>query len=283
MATTKITLFGIEDYLNYFNQSVFDNISLPTQIDKETLINTIMLRCGEFDLLYPDSVFMSSAVQSWFKRYNRTFTKWVNAANSNYDIFENVDYHEAIHEVKNNTHGGTRTTDGTITHTGTVETDNTTTNTGTVDTDNTTKNTGTVSTDGTVADDRDTTTTTSTSAFNSSTWQNKDKEVVDDGNTRTTHMTDTNNLTEVLDGTVTNNLTEVLDGKVTNNLSEDNDTTITDDYSARDEITRTLDRYGKGDKYSYQELLKQEFEVSLLNVYNAIADLFVVDFCVCTY
>lgn len=61
MAQAKITLIGIENYLNP-DRSVFDKMTLPDGIDKETLIGSIILRCQEFELLYSDPDFLIDAV-----------------------------------------------------------------------------------------------------------------------------------------------------------------------------------------------------------------------------
>jgi hypothetical protein len=41
----------MENYLNP-DKSVFSNIVLPDGIDKDTLTNTMLLRCQEFELLF---------------------------------------------------------------------------------------------------------------------------------------------------------------------------------------------------------------------------------------
>ena len=53
MSQAKITLIGLENYLNP-DRSVFDRMQLPEGIDKETLVGSILMRCQEFELLYTD-------------------------------------------------------------------------------------------------------------------------------------------------------------------------------------------------------------------------------------
>ena len=91
----KITLIGLEQFLNP-DHSVFDNIDLPEGIDKDTLINSILLRCGEFELLYPDPEFMTMAVTLWGKKNYWTFSKWVELINKEYDPLYNKDYYEDL-------------------------------------------------------------------------------------------------------------------------------------------------------------------------------------------
>ncbi len=90
MSQAKITLIGIENYLNP-DRSVFDKMNLPAGIDKETLIGSILLRCQEFELLYSDPDFLIDAVNIWSRKNYWTFDKWVKAINIKYDPLYNYD------------------------------------------------------------------------------------------------------------------------------------------------------------------------------------------------
>ena len=92
MAQSKITLIGLEQFLA--PNSVFDDLTLPEGIDKTTLIGTILLRCQEFELLYPDPEFMQSAVKIWGMKNYWTFNKWIDLINKQYDPLYNKDYYE---------------------------------------------------------------------------------------------------------------------------------------------------------------------------------------------
>ena len=90
MSQSKITLIGIENYLNP-EHSVFENMQLPVDIDKDTLIGAIILRCQEFELLYSDPDFLIAAVNIWSRKNYRTFEKWVKALDIQYDPLFNYD------------------------------------------------------------------------------------------------------------------------------------------------------------------------------------------------
>lgn len=110
----KITLIGLEQFLNP-ERSVFDNLILPDGIDKDTLVDTILLRCNEFELLYPDPEFMTAAVNIWGRKNYWTFDKWIKLINKEYDPLYNKDYYE---EWKD-THEGEFSKDGSDSATGT--------------------------------------------------------------------------------------------------------------------------------------------------------------------
>ena len=127
MAQAKITLIGIENYLNP-ERSVFDEMVLPEGIDKTILIGSIILRCQEFELLYSEPDFLTSAINVWSRKNYRTFEKWVKALNIEYDPLYNYDRteeYEDEHEGKFNSSGQgsntltnnlTDTTNDTLTH-----------------------------------------------------------------------------------------------------------------------------------------------------------------------
>ena len=98
MAQAKITLIGIENYLNP-ERSVFDKMNLPDGIDNETLIGSILLRCQEFELLYSDPDFLIDAVNIWSRKNYWTFDKWIKLINKDYDPLYNKDYYEDIKDV----------------------------------------------------------------------------------------------------------------------------------------------------------------------------------------
>lgn len=127
MAQAKITLIGIENYLNP-ERSVFDSLVLPEGIDKDVLIGSIILRCQEFELLYSEPDFLTSAINVWSRKNYRTFEKWVKALNIEYDPLYNYDRTEEFEDVhegsfesggkgKNTlTNNLTDTTNDTLTH-----------------------------------------------------------------------------------------------------------------------------------------------------------------------
>lgn len=129
MAQSKITLIGMEKYLNP-EHSVFEDLLLPDGIDKDTLIGTIIMRCQEFELLYSDPEFMIAAVNVWGRKNYWSFDKWVKLINKEYDPLYNKDYHETYtdeHKGKyskegNDSNSGSNTQQNDLTTTNNLET-----------------------------------------------------------------------------------------------------------------------------------------------------------------
>jgi hypothetical protein len=90
MAQMKLTLNG----LFQFDNSLFDNLELPSQLEKDTCIQVILEKCGEFPLLYPDFDYMKYAIGVFSKKWEWTLNKWATAINIEYDPLYNFDRHE---------------------------------------------------------------------------------------------------------------------------------------------------------------------------------------------
>lgn len=90
MATAKLTLIGLYNWDNH----LFDDLTLPAGIDKDTLVDNILIRSGDFESLYCDADFVKAAIGVWSRKWSRTFEKWVKALSLTYDPISNYDRHE---------------------------------------------------------------------------------------------------------------------------------------------------------------------------------------------
>lgn len=90
MSSAKLTLIGLYNY----DPTLFDALSLPAGIDRYTLINNILLRSGDFEVMYGDANFIKNMVGVWSKKWQRTFQKWYDALQLTYDPISNYDRHE---------------------------------------------------------------------------------------------------------------------------------------------------------------------------------------------
>ena len=91
MPQSKITIIGLETFLNP-DHSLFEELTLPSGIDLDTLKGAIFLRCQEFEALYSDPDFMIQAIKVWGMKYYWTFDRWVKLINKEYDPLFNKDY-----------------------------------------------------------------------------------------------------------------------------------------------------------------------------------------------
>ena len=116
----KLTLIGMYNY----DPTLFQSITFPDGIDKDLAINSILIRCSEFELLYPDLDFMKYQIPIWGQKHYRTFEKWVDALSVEYDPLHNYDRHEVYTDRENTSGSDSRTSnsshDITNTNSGTV-------------------------------------------------------------------------------------------------------------------------------------------------------------------
>ena len=151
MTSAVITLIGIERSLSYENRSVFDDIVLPSGIDKDTLVNTIKLQAGSFEMLYSDPIFLTASINIWSKGWLETWKKWVEALAAEYDPIENYNRYEDLkieHSGSDNRSGRTQSSDN---------------------------RSGSNTQNGSMNESNSSTSTDQVSAFNSSSFQDKDK------------------------------------------------------------------------------------------------------------
>lgn len=182
MAQYKITLIGLENYLNPA-RSVFEKMQLPDGIDRDTLIGSILLRCQEFELLYSDPDFLIDAVNIWSRKHYWTFDKWVKAINIKYDPLFNFDRKEEYKDV----HSGNYNKNGSGTSSGTTGTTNDLTETHNLATTN------------------DVTNTHEERAFNSSTLATTQQDTVDQNGSDTGTITNTGTVSGSYSNTDSNN------------------------------------------------------------------------------
>lgn len=69
MAT--LSIMGLYNYDN----TVFDGVTFPVGIDRETAINNILMNCASFSLIYPSLPFMKFALKNWSDKYFDNFRR----------------------------------------------------------------------------------------------------------------------------------------------------------------------------------------------------------------
>ena len=94
-----MTLIGMEKALNYQNKSITDEWVLDNEaFDKQTLMAAIIQKGGQFEPIYPDPDYYSTMCKLWWAKWSRTFNKWFNAFDIEYNPLENYDRLETWHE-----------------------------------------------------------------------------------------------------------------------------------------------------------------------------------------
>lgn len=239
MAHAKITLIGMYNFLNSANDDLFKNLSVPNGIDKNTLINTILLNGGEYEVLYPDAIFFQNAIGVWSDKWQRTMQRWITALSIDYNPLENYDRMEDWFDNSSK-----------------QSKDSGMNNAVNIRSDATNKNEIAIASDISESEG-DGTTTNTRSAYDSGTYQPHDEST-----TGTTGSNTSNGVTNAVGDIKTDN-TEILNGS---NTTEGN------------EIHMGLHSgrlHGNIGVTTSQQMLEAELDVSKFNIYNEISDLFV--------
>lgn len=258
----KITLVGIENYLNP-EDSIINHMTMPDGIDKDTLLGSMILRCQEFELLYSDPDFFLSACDYWSRKHYRTFDKWIKALQLEYDPISNYD---RIEETTT-THDGSFNKNGSNSNNteGSQTGDNTRTNDLTR-TDDLTQTNNLTGTD-------NTTTTGQITGYNSATFENKDKQVIDNDSTNTGTIKNTGSVKD--SGTVKDESSNSYSNSETGSNSENGTDTYSDNIKSRIK--------GNIGVTTSQQMLQSELDIARFNIYEQIADLFCNEFCIMVY
>lgn len=320
MSSAKITLFTFARWMNENGKDLFLNLTVPQGIQKSVLVDNILLRGGEFEVVYSDPDFMQYAIGSWSSKWYRTMQKWIEALSIDYNPLENYDRYEQIQDKSNKTNKMDRTLDHrdeTLINTQDLHTLNTenkrTLNTDSLNTRNLMdeetrdlKDKETRDMDDVTTYDHLTNTEQLVSAYDSSAYQPSSMTINTNGITnggQTDHNTDKieYNGTDTFDHTGKDifNHTGYDDTKQTgtdtmNNTGTD---TINRTGSEGTSHTGTIKDSGGEDAFNdhtahihgnigvttSQQMLEAELEISKWNVYEHITDLFLTEFVIPIY
>lgn len=256
MAQSKITLIGFYNYYKAVDKDLFANLALPVGIDKDVVVNNILLRGGEFEVLFSNPEFLENMMSVWSNKYNHTFERWYLALTEDYNPLHNYDRHE---EYSDNRIDGE-----TVNRNNNRNTNRTMSNN-----ENGSRGENVTALDHSISSGTGET-TNSVSAYDSSNYSPHDKSNSEStGNnvsTATTNVTGTDNR-----------------NSTTSDLMQD----INNDNSNRllnSKIEHTAHLYGNIGLTTSQMMASDEIKLRKdFNIYNLIADLFISEFCIYTY
>ena len=102
MSSSKMTLMGLYQW----NNELFKNLELPEDLDAGILIDNILVRSGEFEVLYADFEFNQYMIGAWSRKWADTFQRWVDALAIEYNPLENYDRKEDWTDTRNGSTSG---------------------------------------------------------------------------------------------------------------------------------------------------------------------------------
>lgn len=290
MATAKATLIGLYS----LDRSLFDNMQLPDGIDKDLVVNNLMVRSGEFEVLHFDPEYMKFSIGVWSGKWYRTFAEWLRGTKATWNPIHNYDRFEE----SSDTHSHKTTADYSDARTADLKDERTADIAEQRTADLTDQRTANL-TDKRTADLSEQTTLNhadstaqltsaqtdhSVAAYDNNNFVPSSRDVVNNGTTNVSHTgtvtvgttgTDTNTTT----GTDTNKTTGT-DTTVTSGTDTYQHTgTDTTQHSGTLEDTNGSDThrahlYGNIGVTQSSEMLKAFYDISTWNLYDHIADVF---------
>ena len=251
MAAAKITLIGFYNYMDSIGDDLFAELSTPSGIDKDEVINNILMRGGEYEVLWGDPFFYKTMIGVWSKKWQHTMERWIAALSIDYNPLENYDRMEDW--IDNGLKNSSVKTDG---------------NENAISSSNSKNTEATSKTENALASDYsestgDGTTENQRSAFDAATYQPHDKAISDtSGENKSSAVTSANGATNGTNDNISNNISSSAHNQ--NADTKENQTSI---HSGR--------LHGNIGVTTSQQMLQSELDIAKWNLYDEIADLFV--------
>lgn len=259
MAHSKITLVGMYRFLDQEGDDLFSDLILPADIDRQTFIDSVMLRGAEFEILYPDADTMKYAIGAWSKKWQHTLTKWSEVLKIKYNPLENYDRYETWSDDKsgNDSRNGSNSNNGSDFRNESDERNGSNKQSGN------SSDMSVTTSDQTRTNDR--------AAYDSSSYSPVDKETVN-GNSSNSSNTSTST-----EGTnAENGKRAEAGGHVENGTHSETGNHV-------ENALHAGRMHGNIGVTTSQQMLQAEWEVAKLNVYESAADLFLTELTIYTY
>lgn len=80
-----MSVLGLYNY----DDTIFDDMVLPTGVDAQTAIDSILFDNAELEIMYPDPEWLKELIKVWSTRESVIWERILNAINQEYDPIEN--------------------------------------------------------------------------------------------------------------------------------------------------------------------------------------------------
>ena len=272
----RMTIMAIETELNRNNKSIADSWTLENEnFNADDLLYTIIEKGAIFEPVYANPDYFYYMCSRFWSKWKRTFEKWFDAFDieynplENYDSTEHTEYTPRVQDTVANTGKDTETPSGktTVSHLG--------------------KDTETPSGQTTVTQEIEKklteTVETEVSAYDDSNYVPREKTTTTPGTVSGSSGKDT-----------TTNTTSYNQAKTENDYNSRSETTyenakteyehghtITTSHTGKDETD--VHRHGNIGVTTSQQMLKSELDIQAWNCYEHICDVFIKEMCVAVY
>lgn len=279
MAKAKITLLGFYNYMQSVNDDLFSKLSTPTGIDKSILVNNILLKGGEFEVLYAEPYFMQNMIGVWSDKWQHTMERWINALSIDYNPLENYDRMEDWTDDSSKVASATE--DETMNNSSSNIGINTSGNTNThSDKEETQRNENAIAEDYSASSGSGVT-ENERSSFDASTYQKHDKSTsTTNGENVSSGLTSADGKTETSSsGDSSDSQTNMIQNTTSGDESRNVKSNAIDNSSS----THSGRLHGNIGVTTSQQMLQAELDIAKWNLYDEIADLFLSELVIYLY
>lgn len=259
MRLVMYTLWGL--YQTY--PEILDNIELPEEMDKTTMLDYIFMYAGENEVRYPHPAVLERLVNRWFSSRKHDFEKMWRALHAEYNPIENTDRYEDSWRTIERDGEGTEKRDSS----NTVER----TNSQTAEVNG--ESTGNGTTTGESTRTSNLTTEETVSAFDSESYQ--------PGKQRSESGTESTNNTETTNTSANSSQSSEQNGN--ENESATGNTNINRTEKSKDMEKTGLHSHGNIGITTNQEMITEELELRKFDIYKSIALVFEDEFTIPVY
>ena len=85
-----LSILGLYNY----QPAIFDSLTIPTSVDRETLIDNIIMEAAELELLFPNADILGRLIGNWSKTRLAAWNRMIGALDAEYNPIENNDRYE---------------------------------------------------------------------------------------------------------------------------------------------------------------------------------------------
>lgn len=85
-----LSILGLYNY----QPAIFDSLTIPTSVDRETLIDNIIMEAAELELLFPNADILGRLIGNWSKTRLAAWNRMIGALDAEYNPIENIDRYE---------------------------------------------------------------------------------------------------------------------------------------------------------------------------------------------
>ena len=89
-----------------YDDTIFDAFSVPDGLDRQTIVDNILMECAELETVYPDAEFIKGAIASWSAMMAPVWQELYDTTQYEYNPIWNKDgtFRETIHTTNTDTH-----------------------------------------------------------------------------------------------------------------------------------------------------------------------------------